>query len=245
MGHDGGYDRLERARRELPPPRAGGDADARRRGGSARTRAVLRRARTVPPRRRARARRVAPAADPALPQAGDAGSARSGSADLGRPRGLRDRRPRAAHRAARPRRPSPAARAGRATHGAGARPRPAVVGALVRGGGGPRRTRRADPQVAPHPHRRHLRCRHRDRPPRFQPGGDRAPARRLGAGTAARAESARHRQPARARHPTRRARRRRAPSRRRPPRRRWRVRPTSAAPSARWSTVRSSRLVCR
>ena len=51
--------------------------------------------RSVPARRRAGPRRVAPAAHPPIPQAGHGGAVRAGPPDLGRPRGLRHRRPRA------------------------------------------------------------------------------------------------------------------------------------------------------
>ena len=68
--------------------------------------------------------------------------------------------------------PAAAARARRAPHGAGARPRPTAVGALVRRGVDRGEHVGLDPQVAPHAHRRHLRRRHRDRAARL-----RAPSR--------------------------------------------------------------------
>ena len=113
-----------------------------------------------------RARRVAAAPHPAVPQADHARAVRAGPADLGRRRPLRHRVPRAAHRAAGAGEPRAAARAHRAHPGAAARPQPAALGAVVRRGARGRQ-RRADPEDAPRARRRGVRRRRRDRAARL------------------------------------------------------------------------------
>ena len=87
--------------------------------------------------------------------------------------------------------------AGGTAHGAAARPRPSALGAVVRRGCRPRASRRRDPQVAPHAHRRDLGHRHRHGALRLRRRSDRARPRRLGSGAASRARPPRARQRAR------------------------------------------------
>ena len=228
MAPPGGYDRLSALRRELPPPGARRDADARRCGRGARTRPVLRRRRSVPPRRRRgpssrRASQLIPRFRKRV-MAVPLGQ--------GRPVWVDHEGFDIAEHVHLTVLPAPGSRrqllelAERLMTQVLDRDRPLWELWFVEGVDR-RRARRPDPQVAPHPHRRHLGRRHRDRAARLQRRADGARSRRVGAGAGARPDPPDARQRPRAADPSGRARGRRRASWPTARATRWRVRPIS------------------
>ncbi len=152
-------------RRQLPAHGAHRVPDARRRGERLRRRPVLRLRRPLPPGGGARPGRVAPDADPPVPQAPHVRSARPGATRLGRRRPVRHRLPRAAHGAAEAGWLGAARRVDPESRGTAPRQGQAPLGAVVHRRA-PRWSGRVDPEDPSRAGRRRLRGRRRDDAPR-------------------------------------------------------------------------------